>query len=46
MMERGMMQMHEAMMSGMMLAAGVLWVLVIVVLVLSAAALLKYLRSN
>ena len=46
MMERGMMQMHETMMSGMMLAAGVLWVLVIVVLVLSAAALLKYLRSK
>jgi hypothetical protein len=37
MMERGMMmQMHEPMMSGMMLAAGVLWVLLVAVLALAA----------
>ena len=37
MMERGvMMQMHDPMMSGMMLAAGVLWVLLVVVLALAA----------
>ena len=33
-------------MSGMMLGAGLLWLLVIVVLVLAAAALVKYLRSD
>ena len=33
-------------MGGMMWGAGLLWLLVIVVLVLSAAALVKYLRSG
>jgi hypothetical protein len=36
--------MHD-MMSGMMGGMGVLWLLAIVVLVLGAAALIKYLRS-
>jgi hypothetical protein len=36
--------MHDTM-SGMMGGTGVLWLLVIVVLVLGAAALVKYLRS-
>ena len=34
------------MMPGMMLAMGLIWVLVVVVLILSAAALIKYLRSG
>jgi uncharacterized membrane protein len=34
------------MMPGMMLAMGLIWLLVIVVLILSAAALVKYLRSG
>jgi hypothetical protein len=33
-------------MSGMMWGAGLLWLLLIVVLVLAAAALIKYLRSD
>jgi hypothetical protein len=33
-------------MPGMMLATGVIWLLVVVVLILSAAALVKYLRSG
>jgi len=33
-------------MGGMMWAAGLLWLLLIVVLVLTAAALVKYLRSD
>ena len=38
--------MMDGMMPGMMLAMGLIWLLVVVVLVLSAAALLKYLRSG
>jgi threonine/homoserine/homoserine lactone efflux protein len=34
------------MMLGMMLAMGLIWLLVVVVLILSAAALVKYLRSG
>ena len=34
------------MMDGMMLAMGLIWLLVVVVLVLSAASLVKYLRSG
>jgi len=33
-------------MGGMMWAAGLVWLLIIVVLVLAAAALIKYLRSD
>jgi len=36
----------NGMTSGMMVAMGLIWVLVVVVLVLSAAALVKYLRSE
>lgn len=38
--------MMDGMMPGMMFAMGLIWVLVVVVLVLSAAALVKYLRSG
>jgi hypothetical protein len=38
--------MMDGMMPGMMLAMGLIWVLVVVVLTLSAAALIKYLRSG
>jgi uncharacterized membrane protein len=38
--------MMNGMMPGMMVAMGLIWVLVVVVLVLSAAALVKYLRSG
>lgn len=38
--------MMDGMMPGMMLAMGLIWVLVVVVLILSAAALIKYLRSG
>jgi hypothetical protein len=38
--------MTNGMMPGMMLAMGLLWLLVVVVLSLSAAALVKYLRSG
>jgi uncharacterized membrane protein len=38
--------MMEGMTPGMMLAMGLIWLLVVVVLVLSAAALVKYLRSG
>ena len=38
--------MMDGMMPGMMLAMGLLWLLVVIVLVLSAAALIKYLRSG
>ena len=38
--------MMEGMMPGMMVAMGLIWLLVVVVLVLSAAALVKYLRSG
>jgi len=38
--------MMDGMMPGMMLAVGVIWLLVVVVLVLSAAALIKYLFSG
>jgi hypothetical protein len=34
------------MMDGMMLAMGLIWLLVIIVLILAAAALVKYLRSG
>ena len=37
--------MIDGMMPGMMVAMGLIWLLVVVVLVLSAAALVKYLRS-
>ncbi len=37
--------MMDGMMPGMMWAMGVVWLLVIVVLILAAAALVKYLRS-
>jgi hypothetical protein len=33
-------------MGGMMVVGGILWILVVVVLVLSIAALIKYLRSD
>jgi uncharacterized membrane protein len=36
----------DGMMPGMMVAMGLLWLLVVVVLILSAAALVKYLRSG
>jgi uncharacterized membrane protein len=36
----------DGLMPGMMLAMGMIWLLVIVVLILSAAALVKYLRSG
>jgi hypothetical protein len=38
--------MMDGMMPGMMLAMGVIWLLVVVVLILSVAALVKYLRSG
>jgi hypothetical protein len=38
--------MMDGMMPGMVLAMGLTWALVVVVLVLSAAALVKYLRSR
>jgi hypothetical protein len=38
--------MMDGMMPGMMLAMGLLWLLVVVVLVLSAVALIKYLGSG
>jgi uncharacterized membrane protein len=38
--------MMDGMMPGMMVAMGLLWLLVVVVLILSAAALVKYLRSG
>jgi uncharacterized membrane protein len=38
--------MMDGMMPGMMMAMGLIWLLVVVVLVLSAAALVKYLRSG
>jgi hypothetical protein len=38
--------MMDGTMPGMMLAMGVIWLLVVVVLILSAAALIKYLRSG
>jgi uncharacterized membrane protein len=38
--------MMDGMMPGMMLAMGLIWLLVVVVLILSAAALVKYLRSG
>ena len=38
--------MIDGMMPGMMVAMGLIWLLVVVVLVLSAAALVKYLRSG
>ena len=38
--------MMDGMMPGMMLAMGLIWVLVVVVLILSAAAFIKYLRSG
>jgi uncharacterized membrane protein len=38
--------MMDGMMPGMMLAMGVIWLLVVIVLILSAAALVKYLRSG
>ena len=37
--------MMDSMMPGMMWAMGLVWLLVIIVLVLAAAALVKYLRS-
>ena len=37
--------MMDGMMTGMMWAMGLVWLLVIIVLVLAAAALVKYLRS-
>ena len=37
--------MMEGMMPGMMWAMGLVWLLVIIVLMLAAAALIKYLRS-
>jgi hypothetical protein len=37
--------MMDGMVPGMMLAMGLIWLLVVVVLILSAAALVKYLRS-
>jgi uncharacterized membrane protein len=38
--------MMDGMMPGMILAMGLIWLLVVVVLILSAAALVKYLRSG
>jgi tellurite resistance protein TehA-like permease len=38
--------MMDGMMPGMMWAMGLVWLLVVVVLILSAAALVKYLRSG
>jgi len=38
--------MMDGMMPGMMVAMGLIWLLVVVVLVLSAAALVKYLSSG
>jgi uncharacterized membrane protein len=38
--------MMNDMMPGMMLAMGLIWLLVVVVLILSVAALVKYLRSG
>jgi uncharacterized membrane protein len=38
--------MMDGTMPGMMLATGVIWLLVVVVLFLSAAVLVKYLRSG
>jgi uncharacterized membrane protein len=38
--------MMDGMMPGMILAMGLIWLLVVVVLILSAAALVKYLRSE
>ena len=38
--------MMDGMMPGMMVAVGLIWLLVVVVLVLSAAALIKYLFSG
>ncbi|MET4384912.1 tellurite resistance protein TehA-like permease [Bradyrhizobium sp. F1.4.3] len=38
--------MMDGMMPGMMWAMGLLWLLVVVVLILSAAALIKYLLSG
>ena len=38
--------MMDGMMPGMMLAMGLIWLLVVVVLILSVAALIKYLRSG
>jgi hypothetical protein len=38
--------MMDGMMPGMMLAMGLIWLLVVIVLILSAAALIKYLRSG
>jgi uncharacterized membrane protein len=38
--------MMDGMMPGMMLAMGLIWLLVVVVLILSAGALVKYLRSG
>ena len=37
--------MMDGMTSGMMLGMGLVWLLVIIVLILAAAALVKYLRS-
>jgi hypothetical protein len=37
--------MMENMMPGMMLGMGLVWLLVVIVLILAAAALIKYLRS-
>ncbi len=37
--------MMDGMTSGMMLGMGLVWLLVIIVLILGAAALIKYLRS-
>jgi hypothetical protein len=37
---------HEDMMGGMALAGGLLWLLLVIVLGLAAAALIKYLRSK
>ena len=37
--------MMDSMMPGMMWAMGLFWLLVIIVLILAAAALIKYLRS-
>jgi len=39
------MMMMDGMMPGMMWAMGLVWLLVIIVLILAAAALVKYLRS-
>jgi uncharacterized membrane protein len=38
--------MMDGMMPGMMWAMGIVWLLVIIVLILAAAALVKYLRSG